>query len=302
MHAKTVIIGSGPAGYTAALYAARANLSPVMIMGNCAGGQLLYTHKIENFPGFTDISGSALIDIFHAQAEQLHVSMIYEKVEKVDLAQTPFLLYLSDKKCLTASSVIIACGAEAKWLNVPGENQFKGHGISVCATCDGYFYKNAKVAVIGGGNTALYEALFLSSLAQHVSIINKGDHLIGENTLIKKVLDTPNITVLNNSEVVEFTGTGKLSGIRIKQSQTIKNIPISGAFIAIGQKPVTDLFCEQIRLDADGFIVTDEAKQTSVAGVFAAGDVQEKHFRQAIVACASGAVAALSAEKYLADL
>lgn len=304
MHSKVVIIGSGPAGYTAAIYAARANLNPIMIMGNMTGGQLLYTHKIENFPGVMNISGSELIDIFQKQIKELGVQTLYEEVVGVDLAQMPFLLNLSNGQNITSDSVIIACGAKARWLGIESEEKFKGHGISVCATCDGFFYKNAYVAVVGGGNTALYEALFLSSLAQKVLIINKNDALVGEKALINQVLNNSKIQVLNNTEVLKFNGENKLSDIDIKNTQTleVQNLSVDGVFIAIGQIPQTDLFKTQVQVDDDGYILTNDKKETSVRGVFAAGDIQEKFFRQAIVACSSGAIAAMSAEKYLIDV
>lgn len=302
MHTKTLIIGSGPAGYTAALYAARANLNPLMIMGDVAGGQLLYTHKIENFPGIQDISGSALIDVFHNQIEHLGVNVIYENVVSVDFQSKPFLCVLSNKEHVTADSVIIACGSKAKWLNIAGEEEFKGRGISVCATCDGFFYKGARVAVIGGGNTAMYESLFLSSVAQSVILINRTDTLTGEKSLCEKVLNNPKIQILNNTQVIRFLGQNKLTGIEIKAAfEEESTLDIDGAFVAIGQVPQTEMFKGQIAIDSDGFILTDTHKRTSVDGVFAAGDIQEKTYRQAVIACGSGAIAALSAEKYLTD-
>ena len=301
MHSKVVIIGSGPAGYTAAIYAARANLNPIMITGEMNGGQLLYTHKIENYPGVMNISGTELIDIFQKQIEALNVSVVHEKVVFANLREKPFLLTLSSGENVTADSVIIACGANARWLNVEGEETFKGRGISVCATCDGYFYKNASVAIVGGGNTALYEALFLASLANHVTIINQNDKLTGEGALCQQVLNNPKILVMNNTKVLRFVGTDKLSGIEIKNTQTleVETLGVDGVFVAIGQDPQTELFLGQVLTDEQGYIQTDANKQTSIAGVFAAGDIQEHQFRQAIVAASSGAIAAMSAEKYL---
>ena len=304
MHSKVVIIGSGPAGYTAAIYAARANLNPVMIMGDMVGGQLLYTHKIENFPGVMNISGCELIDIFQKQIEELNVSTIFENVISVNFKQKPFLLNLSNGQNITADSVIIACGAKAKWLGVEGEEKFKGHGISVCATCDGFFYKNAYVAVVGGGNTALYESLFLSSIAQKILIINKNESFSGEAALIQKVLNNSKIEVINETEILKFDGDENLTCIEVKNTRTqeIQNLMVDGVFIAIGQTPQADLFKTQIDLDSAGYIQTNEKKETSIAGVFAAGDIQESYFRQAIVACSSGAIAAMSAERYLLEI
>ena len=304
MHSQVVIIGSGPAGYTAAIYAARANLNPIMIMGEMAGGQLLYTHKIENYPGVMDISGSQLIDIFQKQIEQLNVSCIYEKVVFANLREKPFLLTLSNEQNVTADSVIIACGAKARWLGVEGEDQLKGHGVSVCATCDGYFYKGEAVAVIGGGNTALYESLFLATLAEQVFIINRNDKLTGEGALCNQVSNNSKISVLNDTEVLHFLGRDRLTGIEVKNTQTLElqTISVNGAFVAIGQDPQMDLFLGQVSTDEQGYIKTDENKQTSIAGIFAAGDIQERNFRQAIVAASSGAIAAMSAQKYLTDI
>ena len=303
MHTKILIIGSGPAGCTAGIYAARANLNPVIIMGDMVGGQLLYTHKIENFPGVQNISGSELSDTFQSQISQLGVKCIYEKVVRTDLRQKPFLFVLSDGQNITADSVIIASGAKAKWLDIEGEEKFKGHGVSVCATCDGFFYRNKVVAVIGGGNTAVYEALFLSTLAQQVIVVNKNDQLSAEKSLCQKVMNNSKIIVLNNTQVLRIHGQDQLSGIDIKniQTQEFQKLDLDGVFVAIGQEPETELFKGQLSMDGSGFIITDENKQTSLEGVFAAGDVQETQFRQAIVACSSGAIAAMSAEKYLTD-
>ena len=215
-----------------------------MIMGDMAGGQLLYTHKIENFPGVMNISGTELIDIFQKQIEELNVSTVFENVVSVNFMQKPFLLNLSNGQNITADSVIIACGAKAKWLGIDGEEKFKGHGISVCATCDGFFYKNAYVAVVGGGNTALYESLFLSSIAEKVLMINRNESLSGEAALIQKVMNNPKIEIMNETEVLKFNGNDKLCGLEVKniRTQEIQTLDIDGAFIAIGQNPQTDLF------------------------------------------------------------
>lgn len=302
MHTNVAIIGSGPAGYTASIYAARSNLSPVMVMGNLVGGQLLYTHKIENFPGVNTSSGLDLIDSFQKQASALGVQMIYENVIGVDFNAEPFLLQLSGGQNLTADSVIIACGASPKWLDVKGEDKFKGKGISVCATCDGFFYRRKDVMVIGGGNTALYEAVFLSGFVNHIFLVNREKDFSGEYTLKQQVKNNPKIQILNESVITSFEGDDKLQSAWIKNVRTleVQKVDIDGVFVAIGQKPNTKLFAGQLATDENGYLITDcYTKQTSKPGVFAAGDVQEKLFRQAIVACGSGAVAALSAEKYL---
>ncbi|MBP5534863.1 MAG: thioredoxin-disulfide reductase [Alphaproteobacteria bacterium] len=302
MHTKTAIIGSGPAGYTAAIYAARSNLNPIMIMGNLVGGQLLYTHKIENFPGFEDNSGIALVDIFQNQIKQLGVQTLNENVVSVNFKEQPFLLQLSDGNNLTAESVIICTGASPKWLGITGEEKFKGKGISICATCDGFFYRNKSVAVIGGGNTALYEALFLSTLTNHVMIINRETQLSGEVGLRQQVLNNPKIEVINETMPLSFEGDTRLEQIYVKNIRTleVQYISVDGVFVAIGQNPNTQMFAGQLDMDENGYLITDnQTRQTSVLGIFAAGDVQEKVFRQAIIACGSGAIAALSVEKYL---
>ena len=302
MHTQVLIIGSGPAGYTAGIYAARSNLSPIMIMGNLVGGQLLYTHKIENFPGIDNTDALNLIDNFQKQAVNLSIQMIYENVINVNLKCKPFEIKLSSGVIITADSIIIASGASPKWLGIKGEENFKGKGISVCATCDGFFYKGKDVVVIGGGNTALYEAIFLSSLANHVFLVNRDIDLNGEYILKEKVKNNPKIQIINESVLTSFEGDERLRSVWIKNIRTleVQKIDIEGAFIAIGQNPNTDLFKGQLQMDESGYLQTDSCtKQTSIEGIFAAGDVQEKMFRQAIIACGSGAVAALSAEKYL---
>ena len=302
MHTKVAIIGSGPAGYTAAIYAARSNLNPIMVVGDLVGGQLLYTHKIENFPGVENASGLDLIDIFQNQAKCLGVQTISEKVVGVNFKEQPFLLQLSNGENLTAESVIVCTGASPKWLGIEGEEKFKGRGISVCATCDGFFYRDKEVVVIGGGNTALYEALFLATLANHVIIINKDVELHGEFSLRQQVLASSKIEIMNETIPLSFIGDANLTQVQLKNTRTleVQNIDIDGAFIAIGQNPNTDIFKGQLDVDEAGYLITNvQTRQTSVDGVFAAGDVQEKIFRQAIIACGSGAVAALGAEKYV---
>ncbi len=302
METNVAIIGSGPAGYTAALYAARANLNPTMIMGDLVGGQLLYTHQIENFPALQRTSGLTLIDAFQEQIKPLPMQIVYENVVAVDFKAQPFLLRLSNGENLTAKSVIICCGASPKWLGVSGEDAFKGRGISVCATCDGFFYRGKDVMVIGSGNTALYEALFLSSTANRVFLLSRESELGGEVNLRQQVKANPNITVIPQSVAISFEGDKKLRQVWIKNTRTleVQKIDIDGVFVAIGQAPNTKMFVGQLDMDSDGYLITDcHTRQTSVPGVFAAGDVQERVFRQAIIACGSGAIAALGAEKYL---
>lgn len=304
MHHQVVILGAGPAGYTAALYAARSGLKPVIISGPLPGGQLVYTHHIENFPGFLNVPGVELIEAFQKQITSLEVHTIHETVLSVDFSGKPFALHVSGGEEITADTVIIATGSSAKWLGAPGEEKFKGKGISICATCDGYFYRHKDVAVVGGGNTALYEAIFLSTLAKSVTIIHRRDELRGEKALQDELKRHANIHVLWDSEVEAFEGEEKLTALAVKNVKTgaLKKLPIDGAFIAIGQNPNSALFKGQVALDSYGYIITNhDTRQTSVPGVFAAGDVQEPIFRQAVIACGSGCVAALSAEKYLLE-
>ncbi len=304
MHHQVVILGAGPAGYTAALYAARSGLKPIVISGPLPGGQLVYTHQIENFPGFMNISGVELVETFDKQVLSLGVSFIHESVETVDFSNRPFHLALSNGEDMTADSVIIAMGSSPRWLGIPGEEKFKGKGISVCATCDGFFYRGKKVAVIGGGNTALYEALFLSTFAEKITIIHRHAQLSGEKALIEKVKKNPKINVLWNTEAVSFEGEEKLSKIVLKNLETnhLTELEIAGAFVAIGQIPNSSLFEKQLDIDSQGFILTNyKTRETSISGIFAAGDIQEPIYRQAIIACGSGCIAALSAEKFLLE-
>lgn len=302
---NVIVLGSGPAGYTAALYAARAGLEPVIIAGPLLGGQLVYTHQIENYPGFPNVPGMDLVDIFKKQVEDLGVQIIYEIAEKVDVRKNPFLITMSNGIQLSSKSLIIATGSSPKWLEAEGEERFKGKGISICATCDGFFYKNKKVAIIGGSNTALYEALFMAKLAKEVIIVNREDSFKGERMLQEQVKKHSNIQILWNTEVLSFDGDEKLTKLKVRNNQTqeLEEIAIDGVFEAIGQKPNSDLFLNQLEIDEYGYIKTNhDTRQTSVPGIFAAGDVQEPFFRQAIVACGAGAVAALGAEKYLLSL
>lgn len=302
MHSQVLIIGSGPAGYTAALYAARAGFQTTMFMGTAAGGQLMWTHEVENYPGHMRISGIDLIDIFQEQVKAVHVQMIYESVTSVNLSNRPFSLKTDMGIDWTADALIIATGSTAKWLQATGEDRFKGHGISVCATCDGFFYRNKKVAVIGGGNSAAYEALFLAQIAQNVLLIHNKKALNAEKNLTDKLLANPKIIPYWNGEVTEFIGDGRLQAIQIRDITTNNKttLPVDGVFEAIGHTPNTDLFKGQIDIDANGYIVTDcFNRQTSVPGVFACGDVQEPIYHQAIISAGSGCMAALGAEKFL---
>lgn len=300
-HYDVVILGAGAAGYTSAIYAARAGLNLLLVAGPMKGGQLLYTHHIQNFPAFTGISGLDLVDKLEEQVRSLNVPIENETATNVDFNQRPFTITLSNQNQVWADSLIVATGSNPRWLGIPTEDKFKGQGISVCATCDGYFYKNKTVVVIGGGNTALYEALFLTSFAEHIYIINRDDKFTGERKLTQDVLSNNKISVYFNSEVVRFDGDKKLSSVVIKNNklEEEKTLNVDGAFVAIGYAPNSQLFNGKLALTEGGYIQTNEKKETSVSGVFAAGDVQEPIFKQAIIACGSGAMAAMSAERYL---
>ena len=294
-----VIIGAGPAGLTAGLYAARAGLQTIVLAGAELGGQLLLTQKIENFPGFWTASGLDLIETIKKQAESVGAEIIREKAVAVDLSTQPFYIK-TENSVYKARTLILAMGAKARWLGVKGEDKFKGKGISVCATCDGFFYRDKKVAVIGGGASAVYEALLLMKIAQKVIIICREDHLSGDETLIQLLQNSKKIQVIYNAKVQEFSGAQKLEKIKIIQAGQIKEIPVDGAFIAIGSDPNSILVRGQLKLDKRGCIQTNPMTgDTSLNGVYAAGDVQQSGPRQAILAAASGCLAALSAKAYL---
>ncbi len=305
MHAQVLIIGSGPAGYTASIYAARAGLETVLLMGHMAGGQLMLTHEVENYPGFTKISGIDLMENFQRQAESVGVSLKYESAVKVDLSARPFHIETDMGAKWTADTVIIATGAQARWLGLPGEEKFKGHGVSVCATCDGFFYKDKNVAVVGGGSSAVYEALYLAQIAKSVTLIHRRDTLRAEKKMQEQARSNPKIHIRWDSEVVDFQGDEQLKSISIinKKTKVTSLLPVDGVFVAIGQNPNSELFKGQLDIDASGYIKTDKKTfETSVPGVFACGDVQEEIFRQAIIAAGTGCIAALSAERFLMDL
>lgn len=302
MHAQVLIIGSGPAGYTASIYAARAGLETVLLMGHMAGGQLMLTHEVENYPGFTKISGIDLMENFQKQAESVGVSLKYESAVKVDLSKRPFKVETDMGVQWTADALIIATGSSAKWLGIPSEEKYKGHGVSVCATCDGFFYKGKNVAVIGGGSSAVYEALFLSQIAQSVTLIHRRDTLRAEKKLQSQILSNPKIQIRWDSEVTEFQGDERLKSISIINNKTkvTSLLPVDGVFVAIGHHPNTELFQGQLEIEPSGYIKTNKKTfETSVPGVFACGDVQEEIFRQAIIAAGTGCIAALSAERFL---
>jgi thioredoxin reductase (NADPH) len=304
---RVAILGSGPAGLTAAIYAARAGLSPIVIQGIQPGGQLTTTTDVENYPGFRDvIQGPWLMEEMQAQAEHVGTRMVWDHISAVDLKSRPFRLTGDSGTEYFADTLIIATGAQAKWLNLPSEEHMKGRGASACATCDGFFYRGKRVAVIGGGNTAVEEALYLTNHSHDVTLIHRRDSLRAEKILQDRLFANPHIKIVWDSEVVEFVAGGEpeaLVGLDIKNKLTgeVTRIPVEGAFVAIGHKPATELFEEQLKLDSDGYLeVETGTTKTSVPGVFACGDVMDKIYRQAVTAAGTGCMAALDAEKYLA--
>lgn len=305
---KCLIIGSGPAGYTAGIYASRADLKPVLIEGVMPGGQLTITTDVENFPGYPDgKGGSEIMQDIREQALRLGTDIRTGMVTKVDFSKHPFLCTIDEEKEIVAETVIIATGATARWLGLESEKTYRGFGVSACATCDGFFYRGKDVAVIGGGDTALEEALYLAKLCTKVYLIHRRDEFRASKAMQKRVFETANLEVLWNKIPAEILGEKqgfikKVTGLQLTDTQT-KNqsqIAIDGVFVAIGHTPVTDLFVGQIDLDAQGYIQTKPGTtQTNIAGVFAAGDVQDPHFRQAITAAASGCKAAIEAEHFI---
>lgn len=304
---KVLIIGSGPAGYTAGIYAARAGLEPIMVSGSQPGGQLTLTTNIENFPGFANSTdGNALMLAMREQALNLGVKIIEDTITEVNFAQKPFICK-SESKEFQADSVIISTGASARWLGLESEEKFRGFGISSCATCDGFFYRNKEVVVIGGGNTAVEDALLLSKFAKHVTLIHRRDSLRADAASQKRLFANEKISVIWDSVVTEFLGTEQprsLTGIMIKNIKTneVKEMKIDGVFVAVGNHPNTELFKGQLDLSDEGYIITaPDSTKTSIEGVFAAGDVRFGNYRQAIVAAGSGCIASLEAEKFLQE-
>jgi len=304
---RLIVLGSGPAGYTAALYAARAGLNPIVIQGIQPGGQLTTTTDVENYPGFRSvIQGPWLMDEMQAQAEHVGTKVVWDHISEVDLTRRPFVLKGDGGGEYHADALVIATGAQAKWLGLPSEEHMKGKGASACATCDGFFYRGKKVAVIGGGNTAVEEALYLTNHSHDVTLIHRRDSLRAEKILQDRLFAHPNIKVMWDSEVAEFVAGGTpeaLVGLDIRnvQSGSVSRIDVDGAFVAIGHKPATELFAGKLKLDSDGYIeVETGTTRTSVPGVFACGDVMDKIYRQAVTAAGTGCMAALDAEKYLA--
>lgn len=305
-HAQVVIIGSGPAGYTAAIYAARALLKPVMIAGFEPGGQLMITTDVENFPGFADvIQGPWLMEQMRLQAEHVGTEMVSDHVTAVDLSRRPFLITCDSGATFTADSLIISTGAKAKWLDIPSEQTFKGFGVSACATCDGFFYRGKDVVVVGGGNSAVEESLYLANLASSVTLVHRRDSLKAEKILQDRLLNHPKIKTVWDSTIDEICGTTEPLGVthvRLKNVKTgaLSEVKTHGVFVAIGHSPASELFVGQLDLKPSGYLATvPGSTATNVAGVFAAGDVADETYRQAVTAAGMGCMAALEAERWL---
>lgn len=303
---KVLIIGSGPAGYTAGIYAARAGLNPVLVSGPQIGGQLTMTTDIENFPGFAEpISGPQLMENMRAQAQNVGVRMIDDKITEVDFNTRPFVCSSENGNEFTADTVIVSTGSSARWLNLPSEKKYIGFGVSACATCDGFFYRGKNVAVVGGGNTAAEEALYLTGFAAKVYLIHRRDSLRADAVMQKRVKENPKIEIVWDSVVDEVLGSEQplgVNGVKIRNVKTdaVSELMIDGLFVAIGHHPNTEVFKNFLKLDDNGYIMTaPDGTATNIAGVFAAGDVQDSKFRQAITSAASGAMAAMEAEKFL---
>ncbi len=306
---KVLIIGSGPAGYTAAVYTARASLSPMLVTGMELGGQMSITTDVENYPGFADvIQGPWLMEQMYAQAEHVGTRMVNDLITDVDFSSRPFVCKGDSGDTYTADSVIISTGAQARWLGLETEQKFQGFGVSACATCDGFFFRGKEVAVVGGGNTAVEEALYLTNHATKVTLIHRRDSLRAEKILQERLLKHDRIDVMWDSAVDEVVGDENplgVTGIKVRNVKTnaVTDLAIDGLFIAIGHDPATQLFKGKVDMDDEGYIVTKpDSTRTSVDGVFAAGDVQDKTYRQAVTAAGTGCMAALEAEKFIAAL
>ncbi|HEY0234796.1 MAG TPA: thioredoxin-disulfide reductase [Afipia sp.] len=307
IHAKVVIIGSGPAGYTAAIYAARAMLEPVLLQGIQPGGQLTITTDVENYPGFADvIQGPWLMEQMEKQAAHVGTTIVTDHVNRLELSQRPFRISCDSGDVYLADTVILATGAQARWLGLPCEEKFKGFGVSACATCDGFFYRNKNVVVVGGGNTAVEEALFLTNFASEVTLVHRRDHLRAERILQDRLFKHPKIKVVWDSELEDISGEDnptKVTHVRLKNVRTgaVSELATDGVFVAIGHAPATELVAGQLALKPSGYIqVASHSTATSVPGVFAAGDVADETYRQAVTAAGMGCMAALEAERFIA--
>ncbi|MEJ6587824.1 MAG: thioredoxin-disulfide reductase, partial [Pelagibacterales bacterium] len=306
MHSQVLIIGSGPAGYTAAIYAARAMLKPTIVQGLQPGGQLTITTEVENYPGFGDvIQGPWLMEQMEQQAKNVGTNIVNDMITKVDFSSKPFTAESESGTTYTADTVIISTGAQSRWLGLPSEQKFQGYGVSACATCDGFFFKEKEVAVIGGGNSAVEEALFLTNFASKVYLVHRRDALRSEKILQERLFKNKKINIIWNSELAEITGEENptnVTGIKLKSTidGSMTDLKVDGVFIAIGHDPATQIFKSQINMDDEGYIITEpDSTLTNINGVYAAGDVRDKTYRQAVTAAGMGCMAALEAEKYI---
>ncbi len=307
-HTKVLILGSGPAGYTAAIYAARAMLKPILVHGSQPGGQLTTTTDVENYPGYSKvIQGPWLMDEMKGQAEAVGTEMIQDHISKVDLTKKPFTATGDSGQVYTADSFIISTGAQARWLNLKSEQDFRGFGVSACATCDGFFFKEKEVAVVGGGNAAVEEAMFLTKFASKVYLIHRRNELRAEKMLQAKLKSNKKIEIIWDTVVEDVIGTKEpktVNALKIKnvKDNKVKELKVDGLFIAIGHDPATSLFKDQLNMDKEGYLITKpDSTETNIPGVFAAGDVKDKIFRQAVTAAGMGCMSALEAEKYLSE-
>lgn len=307
-HTNMLIIGSGPAGYTAAIYAARANVKPLMVTGMQAGGQLTITTDVENYPGFAEaVQGPDLMEAMRQQAENVGTEIVYDLINEVDLKATPKRAIGDSGTVYTADTVVIATGAQARWLGLPSEEKFNGYGVSACATCDGFFYRNKEVIVVGGGNTAVEEALYLSNICSKVTLVHRRDELRAEKILQDRLFAAANVEIKWNSVLDEVLGTEDplgVTGVRLRSttSDETEELSVHGVFIAIGHTPSTKIFEGQLPMDEEGYITKKpDSTETDIPGVYAAGDVTDKVYRQAVTAAGMGCMAALEAEKFLAN-
>ncbi|MEM9320427.1 MAG: thioredoxin-disulfide reductase [Pseudomonadota bacterium] len=306
-HSPVLIIGSGPAGYTAAVYAARAMLNPVLVQGIQPGGQLTITTEVENWPGDTEVQGPELMVRMEAHAKAMGADVVSDHISRLDLSAKPFLAEADSGTRFTADAVILATGAQAKWLGLPSEEHFKGFGVSACATCDGFFYRGAEIVVVGGGNTAVEEALFLTNFASKVTLVHRRDSLRAEKILQERLFKHPKVEIVWDHEVIEVVGGDNPRGVEAVQAKhvktgAIKEIPCKGFFVAIGHAPASELIADQLELHNGGYVqVEPGSTRTSIPGVFAAGDLTDHIYRQAVTSAGMGCMAALDAEKYLAE-
>lgn len=309
VNTKLLIIGSGPAGYTAAIYAARANLNPILVTGMETGGQLSITTDVENYPGFADvIQGPWLMEQMYEQAKNVGTKIVHDLINEVDFSKRPYKAVSDSGDVYLADSIIIATGAQARWLGLDSEKKFQGFGVSACATCDGFFYRDKNVCVVGGGNTAVEEAIYLTNHAKKVYLIHRRDELRAEKILQERLFKNPKIELVWDHVLEEVVGTDEplsVTGVKVKNVKTseVKTIDLEGVFIAIGHDPATKLFKDKVNMDEEGYIITvPDSTATNIPGVFAAGDVKDKVYRQAVTAAGTGCMAALEAEKYIAEL